>query len=182
MAVDHRDFGSVMPVRAVRLGQVVAGAVVDDRRRSRARPRAPKPGSRISISGAEIAEWSYRLGPARVTQTVLLLAGRRLAILSALFEARAAARRRAWAFGSRVPPSIAAEPLASVPRVSLERAQRRESAQVMPIGLPCSSVRNGARGVSRHTTTRWCSARHRRAGAAGCRCWFPGIPRGIGER
>ncbi len=40
----------------------------------------PKPGSRVSVSGAEIAEWSYRLGRSKVTQSIVLLGGRRLAL------------------------------------------------------------------------------------------------------
>src|SRR5262249_24962678 len=69
-----------------------------------------KPVARISVAGAEIAEWSYRLGPEKVTQTILLLAGRRVALLSALFEARAP-RSQCHSLRLALPPSIRASPL-----------------------------------------------------------------------
>ncbi len=96
----------------------------------------PKPGPRISVSGAEMAEWSYRLGRARVTQTILLLGGRRLALLSALFESRSAL---APSLNVRLscPQSIKAGHLAACRGFRLSGPKRRESAQVLPIGLPC---------------------------------------------
>jgi hypothetical protein len=96
----------------------------------------PRPGPRISVSGAEIAEWSYRVGPARVTQTILLLGGRRMALLSALFEARAPLSS-SLSVRLSCPPSIKALPLAACRGFRLNGPKRRESAQVLPIGLPC---------------------------------------------
>ena len=96
------------------------------------------PGSRISVAGAEIAEWSYRLGTKKVTQTILLLAGRRIALLSALFEAQGPLP------GSHIvrlelPPSIVAAPLRGCRGFRLTGSKRRDSAQVLPIALPSLS-------------------------------------------
>ena len=82
VAVDHRGLRAVMPVRALRLGPVVAGAVVDDRGRARrdhdrrspgrgSRSRAPRSRSGPIASG--------RRGSPR---PIVLLGGRRLALLS----------------------------------------------------------------------------------------------------
>ena len=64
---------------------------------------APKPTSWISSNAAGLAEWSYRAGDARITQTALLLRGRRLALLTVLFEDRSALTRdlqvRIWSAG-----------------------------------------------------------------------------------
>jgi hypothetical protein len=94
-----------------------------------------KPGPRISVSGAEIAEWSYRVGHVRVTQSIFLLGGRRLALFSALFEARAPLAPHLRVRLS-FPPSIEAEPLEACRGFRLNGPTRGESAQVLPIGLP----------------------------------------------
>jgi hypothetical protein len=95
----------------------------------------PKPGSRISVSGAEMAEWSYRIGQTKVTQSILLLGGRRLALFSALVEARVPLSSNLRVRLS-CPPSIKAEPLAACRGIRLIGPTRRESGQVLPIGLP----------------------------------------------
>jgi hypothetical protein len=95
----------------------------------------PKPGPRLSVSGAEIAEWSYRVGQAKVTHSILLLGGRRLALFSALFEARAPLESN-LSVRLSCPPSIKAEPLRACRGFRLNGPIRGESAQVLPIGLP----------------------------------------------
>jgi hypothetical protein len=97
-----------------------------------------RPGSRISVAGAEIAEWSYRLGTKRVTQTMLLLAGRRIALLSALFEARDPLPL-CHSVRLQIPPSISAAPLPACRGFRLTGTKRRDSAQVLPISLPSLS-------------------------------------------
>ena len=80
----------------------------------------PKPGPRISVSGAEIAEWSYRMGQHEVTQTILLLGGRRLA--SCRLCSRLAPRsRRSLSVRALVSTVDQGRAAASVPRVSPER-------------------------------------------------------------
>jgi hypothetical protein len=127
----------------------------------------PKPGSRISVSGAEIAEWSYRMGRTSVTQTVILLGGRRLAILSALFEARSALESKP---GVRLsyPPPVTAKPLQDCRGFRLTVPTRRESAQVLPIGLPSLAydTDRGALIANDHALVL-------SQAPAGRRCWLP---------
>jgi hypothetical protein len=94
-----------------------------------------KPGLRIAVSGSEVAEWSFRAGDARVTQTAVLLGGRRIALLSTLFEARAALPA---SMGVRVslPDPIAAAPLVDRRGFRLKGPGDRQTALVIPIGLP----------------------------------------------
>lgn len=127
----------------------------------------PKPGSRIAVSGAEIAEWSYRLGPARVTQTVVLLGGRRLALLSALFEARAPLPSSPGVRLS-LPHSIVAAPLPDRRGFRLTGPKRRESAQVVPIGLPSLSY-DTERGAFLATGEGLVLTQ----ASPGRRCWLP---------
>ena len=128
--------------------------------------RNPGRGSRFRR--AEIAEWSYRVGTARVTQTILLLGGRRLASLSALFEARPARRRNPERPARLAHRRSRPAPLADCRGFRLTGPKRGASAQVLPIGLPSLALRNRARCLSRPG---------RRAGLsqapAGRRCWLP---------
>jgi hypothetical protein len=134
LAVDHRVSGPSCRFELFGSGRSWLGPswAIDAEARTSARA---KPGSRISVGGAEIAEWSYRLGPERVTQTVLLLAGRRLALLSALLEARAPLTR-CHSLRLALPPSIHATSLRGCRGFRLTEARIRESAQVLPIALP----------------------------------------------
>ena len=95
----------------------------------------PKPGPRLSVSGAEIAEWSYRVGVAKVTHSILLLGSRRLALFSALIEARAPLESNLTVRLS-CPPSIKAETLQACRGIRLYGPIRGEAAQVLPIALP----------------------------------------------
>src|SRR5262249_5090489 len=88
-----------------------------------------------SVSGAQIAEWSYRVGPARVTQSILLLASRRIALLSALVEGRPPLSR-CQSIRLALPPSIQAAPLRGCRGFPLIGSSGRDSAQVIPIALP----------------------------------------------
>jgi hypothetical protein len=126
-----------------------------------------KPGSRISAAGAEIAEWSYRLGTARVTQTIVLLAGRRIALLLALFESRAPLTR-GESVRLALPPSIVATPIRECRGFRLTGPKRSDSAQVLPIALP-SLAYDTDRGTFH---TKGDSLALTQA-PAGRRCWLP---------
>jgi hypothetical protein len=126
-----------------------------------------KPGSRISAAGAEIAEWSYRLGTTRVTQTILLLAGRRIALLSALFESRGPLIR-SESVRLALPPSIVATPMPGCRGFRLTSPKRSDSAQVLPISLPSLSYETDRGGL----LTKGNSLVLTQA-PAGRRCWLP---------
>ena len=121
-------------------------------------------------------------GALRVTQGVFLLGGRRLALLSTLIEARAPLASKLIARLS-LPPSVAAEPLAHCRGFRLTAPAHRQSAQVLPIGLPSLAYEtergefvaaDGALALGQRPTGRrwwlpllvsWDSARNRRPAA-----------------
>ena len=128
---------------------------------------AAKPGSRISAGGAEIAEWSYRLGTARVTQTVFLLGGRRLALLAALFES-SQSLSGSLSVCLTVPPAVAAERMKDCRGLRLTGRKKSDRAQVLPLALP-SLAYDTVRGdlQSKGNTLEL------RQAAAGRRSWLP---------
>ena len=73
--------GRVGAVRAVRDGPDLARAVVDVGRVGRVAATRARPTLWVSQSSADVVEWSFRVGRARVVRTAVLLRGRRLALL-----------------------------------------------------------------------------------------------------
>ncbi len=97
----------------------------------------PRPRTWISGSVADLAEWSYRAGRARITRSALLLRGRRLALLSALVEGPESSSDPGRTMRLSLPPTIMAAPQEGSRALVLAEPKRRGSAQVLPIGLPC---------------------------------------------
>jgi hypothetical protein len=137
VAVDHRVSGPSCRFELFGSGRSWLGPSWAIDAEAGASTRA-KPGSRISVAGAEIAEWSYRSGTAKVTQTILLLAGRRIALLSALFESKAPFPQR-HSVRIALPPSVVAGPLKGCRGFRLTCPKRSDSAQVLPLALPSLS-------------------------------------------
>ena len=102
-------------------------------------PRGPSPARESRLGGAEIAEWSYRLGTTKVTQTILLLAGRRIALLSALFEARAPLPAEPERSPGTSPVDRGRADSRDCRGFRLTGPKRSDSAQVLPIALPSLS-------------------------------------------
>jgi len=96
----------------------------------------PWPRTWISTVTADLAEWSHLAGEDRVTRSILLLRGLRLALLSVLVERRSSA---AGPPGFRIAraPGLAVEPVEGCRALLLSQSPRRGTAQVVPIGLPC---------------------------------------------
>ncbi len=127
----------------------------------------PWPQTWISTVTADLAEWSHSAGADRVTRSVLLLRGLRLALLSVVVERRSSTSGPA---GYRIgrTPGLAVEPVEACRALLLSLSPRRGTAQVVPIGLPCRAYdtdhgRFGADGddlVLSHA-------------AAGRRTWLP---------
>ncbi len=128
---------------------------------------AAKPGLRISVGGAEIAEWSYRLGPARVIQTIVLLGGRRLALLAALFESRGSLSGSS-SVCMAVPPAIAAQRMKDCRGLRLIGRKKSDTAQVLPLALP-SLAYDTERGDLQYKG----NSLELRQAPAGRRCWLP---------
>jgi hypothetical protein len=127
----------------------------------------PRPRSWTSDPSGTLAEWSYRAGEVRITQSALVLRGRSLALLAAFVEKRSALSSCPRVNVS-LPPGILAEPIENSRALSLAHSSKRGSAQVLPIGLPSLAyatergdfrVQDGALVLSQSSHGR--------------RCWLP---------
>ena len=167
LAVDHRVSGTSCRFELFGAGRSWLGPSWSIDGEDAGPATRPKPGSRISVSGTEIAEWSYRMKAARITQTILLLGGRRLALLSVLFEARTALDG-SLSVRLAVPPAIAVAPINDCRGFRLTGPSRRDSAQVLPIGLPSRAYDTDRGGF--HSRNDSLVLSHRQAGR---KCWLP---------
>ncbi len=176
LAVDHRD-GRV-PCRFELfgggrswLGPTWIGP--EDGSSTRSRPK-----TWITGSVADLAEWSYRVGDNRITRSALLLRGRRLAMLSVLVEGRASSTELGPTMRLTLPPSITAAPLEGSRAVALSEPNRRGSAQVLPIGLPCLpyATDRGRFQVEGRELALTQASGGRRSGSP---CSSPGTPRAL---
>jgi hypothetical protein len=167
LALDHRDPRSPCRFELFGAGRSWLGPQWDvagvDAPGARPRPRIWMTGA-----AADLAEWSSRSGPVRVTRSALLVRGRRLALLSALVESRDLPTSRGWTMRLALPPAIAAAPVADCRAVSLAEPHRRGSAQVLPIGLPCRPYPT-ERGMFRAEGSELILNQT----ASGRRCWLP---------
>jgi hypothetical protein len=90
---------------------------------------------RVTDTGGELGEWSYRAGDARVIYSVLLLRKRGLALLSVTVDSPAVMATTPG-FRVSVAPGVVAAPIRQSRAVELVMPRARGSAQVLPIGLP----------------------------------------------
>jgi hypothetical protein len=127
----------------------------------------PKPRQWISTATVDLIEWTFRRGPARLTQSALLLRGRRLALLGVLAEFASPAPPSTQLRVSR-PGAISAVPLENTRAFLLTTPEKRASAQVVPVGLPCLSYAS-ERGAFRLEEHEFVLS----ATCAGRRTWLP---------
>jgi hypothetical protein len=135
LAVDHRDAHSCCHFELFGGGRPWLGPEWSLGTATEPASR-PRPRTWITGPAADLAEWSYRMGSIRITQSILLLRGLRLALVAVLAEYRTpdgATVPLRWG----LPPTVAAQPMEACRAVVLKAPQRRGSVQVMPIGLPC---------------------------------------------
>jgi hypothetical protein len=97
----------------------------------------PRPHPWVSTARCDLVEWTYRSNPARLTQTALLLRGRRLALLAVLAEFPGSAPRPSVQLRVSRPGAIGPVPIDRTRALRLTAHGKRGSAQVLPIGLPC---------------------------------------------
>jgi hypothetical protein len=127
----------------------------------------PQPRYWMCDSSANLAEWSYRASEARISQSVLVLHEHSLALLSVLFDQRAA-RHSSLGLRISVPPTIAAAPAVNSRAFVLTESSKRGSAQVLPIGLPSLPYPTD-RGAFHAEDNRLVLSH----AAGGRRCWLP---------
>jgi hypothetical protein len=96
----------------------------------------PSPQTWISTVTADLAEWTHASGEDRVTRSILLLRGLRLALLSVIVERKSRAGDPPT-FRIACGPRLAVEPVAGCRALLLSQLRQRGTAQAVPIGLPC---------------------------------------------
>ena len=135
LAVDHRDGRSCCRFELFGGGRPWLGPEWSVGAETAPTSR-PRPRTWITGAAADLAEWSYRLGTIQVTQSALLLRGRRLALISILAESRVPAGASV-SMRLALPPMVAAATMEACRAVVLTAPKQRGSVQVLPIGLPC---------------------------------------------
>jgi hypothetical protein len=137
LAVDHRDHTAACRLEIFGAGRSWLGPAWSACPESAAITR-PNVLPWISTAKADLVEWTYRSAGARITQSALLLRGRMLALLGVLAEFGVSPPPSAQVRVSR-PLAIEAHPIAKTRAVLLTAPNKRASAQVLPVGLPCLS-------------------------------------------
>ncbi len=132
LAIDHRERGAESRLELFSQGRRWLGpswtSGTDGSRATTARPTLW-----MSNSSADLAEWTFKAGGARVVRTALNLRGRRLALLADQVEGRLPTP----SMRITLPESLAATPAAPTRSLALSEGKGRPSIRVIPIGLPC---------------------------------------------
>jgi hypothetical protein len=131
VAVDHRKAGTKTDVEVFGQGRPWVGPTwvtgPTDLAASGARPTLW-----VTHSSADVLEWSCRVGSGRLTRTVVMLRGRRIALLGEQWDGPGdpAEMRLSLAAG------VSAKPMADCRGLALVPTRGRSSARVFPLGLP----------------------------------------------
>jgi hypothetical protein len=163
LAVDHRENGSTSRLELRGLGRTWLGPAWNSGL-GQVPTGAAKRTLWVTNPSADLAEWSFRVGPYRVVRTALLLRGRRLALLADQLEGGEpdAAMRIELANG------VEAAPLTENRGLALTTARKRSAARVFPIGLPCAAYATD-RGAFRNVDGSLVLSQRNEGG----RCWLP---------
>lgn len=134
-AVDHRAAGDASLVELRGLGRRWLGPRWD----SIGPPDAPPTGRPrfvhgASSSSADVYEWSFRLGAATVTRSLVLVRGRRLALLAEQVDG--AGGPEGWRVD--LDPGVTVRPIPETRGLFLVGPGGRPMAQALPLGLPCA--------------------------------------------
>ena len=114
LAVDHRDLGSPCRFELFGGGRSWLGPHWSIPEAGEYTSR-PKPRLWITLSTADLAEWSYGAQQCRVTRSAMLMRGRRLALMSVLVEGRGPPPTAGWTMRLSLPPAVSATPLKDSP-------------------------------------------------------------------
>ena len=134
LAIDHREPGSSCRFELFGRGRSWLGPFWTIDRENATISRA-KTRFWLCDPSADLAEWSYRAGNARISHSALVLRGRSLALLSVLVETREVPDP-AMRLRVSIAPGITAAPVADSRAMLLAAPNKSGSAQVVPIGLP----------------------------------------------
>jgi hypothetical protein len=137
LAIDHRNARSDCRFELFGAGRSWLGPSwrADGEAEKTTRPR---PQAWSSTAAAGLIEWSSRAGAVRLTRSIVLVRARRLALLAVLAE-ESAALSQAVEVRVGLPVAVAAVPDRSTRTVLLTEPKKSGSAQILPIGLPCTA-------------------------------------------
>ena len=143
VALDHRAARVQTRFELLGAGQSWLGPTWGDEPSAERAGRA-KPTLWVSHGSADVAEWTFRVGRARVSRTAVLLRGRRLALLAEQWDGPGdpGALRLGLAEGVEAVPI----PDAGSRGLLLSLRKGRSTARVLPIGLP-TLAEPGGRGT-----------------------------------
>lgn len=131
LALDHRGASSRSLIELYAGGRPWLGPCWDNlgdpRHAGRARPTLWR-----TLSVADVAEWTYRVGKAKVTRTVLFLRGRALGLIAEQWEG--ADDPGGWRID--LPEGVTLNPLEDSRGFSMVGNGARLMPKVLPIGLP----------------------------------------------
>jgi hypothetical protein len=133
VAVDHRSAGTSTNFELFGKGRAWLGPSWRSGRSPSGATRA-RPTLRVSQSTADVVEWSFRVGAARVVRTAVLLRGRRLALLGEQWDGPGDPGELRLSLPEVVEPS----PISGCRGLALTAGTgpRAPSVRVFPVGLP----------------------------------------------
>jgi hypothetical protein len=174
LAIDHRRPGSTSLVELTGLGQVWLGptwAADDPLAQSGladGRSSPPRLRTWLTNSAADLAEWSFRSRGARVTRTVLLLRGRRIALLADQVDGVRPGAPASAGWHIAVPPGVESAPTTGTTAWTLAPRRGSPRARLVPLALPCLGGT-----PDRGTFTRAGRTLHLSQPCRGRRAWLP---------
>jgi hypothetical protein len=130
LAIDHRVTGPVSLVELVAHGRPWLGPEWTSAGASGRATRA-RPTLWMSQSSADVAEWSFRVGRARVTRTAVLLRGRRLGLLAEQWDGPG--DPGGWQVS--LAKGVETLPPTGKPGLALTASRVRVSPRVLPVGV-----------------------------------------------
>lgn len=133
LAIDHRAPGTTTLTELYGAGRPWLGPFwTSSQNVPPERPSKAKPTCWVSTSSADAAEWSFRVGRARVVRTAVLLRGRKLALVAEQWEGPGDPGQSRWSLADGIEP----EPLPESRALALSHDRTRLSPRVFPIALP----------------------------------------------
>ena len=132
LGIDHRAPGASSLVELYALGRSWLGPSWALDAEGAAGVSRARPTCWLSTSSADLAEWTFRSGGARVVRTALMLRGRRVALLADQVDGPAPAATQRIGLAEGVTPAPVAESRA----VALTSNRGRSTVRAFPIGLP----------------------------------------------
>jgi hypothetical protein len=136
LAIDHRAPGASSAVELYGLERPWLGPRwsldLDGASESGSPSVRARPTCWTSTASADLAEWTFRVGPARVVRTAVLLRGRRLSLLADQVDGPAS-----WtALRVGLAEGVTSEPIPGSRGLALAGGRGRSTMRVFPIGLP----------------------------------------------